>query len=422
MRKAVTYLLEILLKSKRKYDTKIDVQNIKGLLIVYLILILTFNTGIFHAPVQVQLPLEIGLPVLLSGYLITRNINYRIGGLIIIGILYLIAVLIIFIFDRDNSFNYLSFTWILVTVFIGTLFLNTKQLIVLTVFENLFIAAIAWISPNINLVMYISWSFFNVFFCLVNISIRIVIDDNRKQLIFQKDNLEKEVANRTRQLEQSLEEKNVLIRELYHRSNNNMQLINSLLYIQFDSILTPEIENSLLKTYSRLDSMALVHNKLYSSGDLRFISLKSFIEDILEHLVTFLKVDKHNFIFDIDIEDHRIPLELSIPLGLIINELLINVFIHADTGRHAAELILTTKLQDDLNLYLKIRNTNSSVNPRADIDELQNTGLKLVKLLAADQLKSTVIYDMENNCFSVEIFIPLTNFKFDDRQHTHSDF
>ena len=112
---------------------------------------------------------------------------------------------------------------------------------------------------------FIAWMFFNSFFCGVIITLRLILDHFRNELLNKNETLEVLVKQRTEQLESNLEEKELLIRELYHRTKNNMQLIASLLNIQFSNNADSRTENCVLKTSSRINAMSLVHDKLYTS-------------------------------------------------------------------------------------------------------------------------------------------------------------
>ncbi len=412
-----------LLKSKYSRPRNWENQGVTILLSIYIILILTYIAGVFKAPAQVVKPLLICLPVLLAGYIITRNINHKVGGLILIGTLYITSSLIIFVFDTDGIFNYLSFAWVLTTVFIATLFLNTKQVVVLTILENVFIIFIFVFTAYVTVVQFTSWYFFNIFFCLVNIAIRIIIDYYRNELEQQNQNLEDKVRKRTKHIKQNLKEKNILIRELYHRTNNNLQLISSLLHIQLDPLnVSKEEKETLLKIYSQINTMSLVHNRLYSSGDLRFISLRNYFNDIYEHMLDILKADRSSFKIEMQVEDHRIPLELSISLGLILNEVLMNIYLSISSENSLLKLQLIAKLQKDDILEININDEQNKTDYKLPGIVNNTVGFNLVNLLVSKQLKGTFDLNDTDDAISIKITVPFEKIEFDDRQHTHSVF
>ena len=131
-------------------------------------------------------------------------------------------------------------------------------------------------------------------------------------------------------LRTSLCEKEVLLKEIYHRVNNNMQIINSLLRIQAARISDNGAALMLRESQNRIRSMALVHEKLYHSPNLDRIYVGEYVRSLANHLFGSCEVDVEQIDFHLDIQDDAVfPIDVAIPCGLILTELLSNVLYHA---------------------------------------------------------------------------------------------
>ena len=119
------------------------------------------------------------------------------------------------------------------------------------------------------------------------------------------------------------DEKKVLLKEIHHRVKNNLQVINSLLRLQSKEINDEEIVAKFRETQKRVITIAALHEKMYRSENLRYVNLKEHIESIVEDLVTTYAIDK-KIDFNIQIENIQVGLRTLVPLGLIINEVIIN--------------------------------------------------------------------------------------------------
>ncbi|MEK6256194.1 MAG: PAS domain S-box protein [Chloroflexota bacterium] len=127
----------------------------------------------------------------------------------------------------------------------------------------------------------------------------------------------------------SLEEKEVLIKEIHHRVKNNLQIISSLLYLQSKRT---EDENSisiLRDSQNRVKAMALIHEKLYQSSDLANVDLGEYLEGIVRSLFQTYGTSRENIKLDIQVAGINMGVEMAIPCGMIVNELVSNALKHA---------------------------------------------------------------------------------------------
>jgi two-component sensor histidine kinase/Tfp pilus assembly protein PilF len=141
----------------------------------------------------------------------------------------------------------------------------------------------------------------------------------------------RKVINRL--LQKKDDEKKVMLKEIHHRVKNNLQVINSLLRLQSKEIKDEEIVAKFKETQKRIITIAALHEKMYSSEDLRHVNIKEHIESIVADLVTSYALDK-KITIKINIEQISIGLRTLVPLGLIINEIVVNSLKYAfcDSG------------------------------------------------------------------------------------------
>jgi Signal transduction histidine kinase len=145
----------------------------------------------------------------------------------------------------------------------------------------------------------------------------------------QAERLEALVLDRTAQIQASLREKEVLLKEVHHRVKNNLQIISSLLFLQSRRISDPGLMSVFKGTISRVRAMALVHESLYRSDQLTLIDMDEYFRKLVYHLLEIYDVRKAPVAADIRAERISLPLETAITYGLIVNELVSNALKHA---------------------------------------------------------------------------------------------
>lgn len=188
-------------------------------------------------------------------------------------------------------------------------------------------------------------------------------------------------------LKSSLKEKELLLREIHHRVKNSLQIIASLLSLQASEFDDPIIKESYSESENRIHSIALVHEILYNSTDISEISIREYIEALIENILYSYDVDTNSITLDVDVEDHDLGIETSIPLGLIINELVSNSIKHAfkdGTGKINLKL---SKLNDTYELILGDNGVGLPKN--FDFSNTTTLGILLVNQLV-NQLEGNI--------------------------------
>ena len=132
-----------------------------------------------------------------------------------------------------------------------------------------------------------------------------------------------------REISQSLAEKELLLREIHHRVKNNLQIIISLLNLQSRHIHDHKVLNAIQDSQNRVRAMALVHERIYRSHSLATVNLKDYVSYLVNQLFGFYMIPHSRIRVTIAMEDYPVDIDMAIPIGLIMNELVSNSIKHA---------------------------------------------------------------------------------------------
>lgn len=127
----------------------------------------------------------------------------------------------------------------------------------------------------------------------------------------------------------SLKEKEILLKEIHHRVKNNLQVVTSMLNLQAKYIKDPEARIIFDESQQRVETMSLIHEKLYRAKDLSGIDFKEYVDELVKNLLTLNTGKSEHIAVKLDIEGVILDVNSAIPCGLIINELVSNALKHA---------------------------------------------------------------------------------------------
>lgn len=192
---------------------------------------------------------------------------------------------------------------------------------------------------------------------------------------------------------QSLHEKETLIRELFHRTNNIMQMIRGLLVLQAKAISpTEEIQRLVKKTEDRILAISLVHQMLYKSQNLSQISVSEFIHEITTLIIRRYGESSDRISLNFNIEDQFFLIDTAVPLGLILNELITNSFIHAFPDNRKG--IISIDLSNGC--ILQYSDNGVGVSDGFDFRNQNTLGLKLIYEIGERQMLGNVSMKSDN--------------------------
>lgn len=209
--------------------------------------------------------------------------------------------------------------------------------------------------------------------------------------------------NAENEVKRSLDEKELLLREIHHRVKNNMQIISSLLNLQRSYVKDAKADNILQESQGRVKSMALVHEKLYQTDDLARINVAEYIRSLSMNLFHSYTV-KQGINLTLDVGEVYFNIDTAVPLGLIINELVSNSLKYAFSDKDEGEIHISLKKTDDSGIYhLKVRDNGNGFPSNLDINNTNSLGLKLVNTLV-NQLDGEMEMVQDNGtCFDIII-------------------
>lgn len=161
-------------------------------------------------------------------------------------------------------------------------------------------------------------------------------------------NLEKKVAQRTSELALKNEQNEFLVREMHHRVKNNLQVISSILNLQKTHIKDESSLEALELCVKRIKSMAIIHDSLYKYENLSQIRLQKYLKELIKVYNT-----ENNIQFELEIADRELGLDLMVPVGLILNELIANSSLHAFNNVNKGKISININFNDAIQLSYK---------------------------------------------------------------------
>ncbi|WP_423201989.1 sensor histidine kinase [Leptospira noguchii] len=181
-------------------------------------------------------------------------------------------------------------------------------------------------------------------------------------------------------LKKTLEEKEVMLKEIHHRVKNNLQVVASLLSLQSEHYGNERISRILKECERRIQSMALIHKELYQSENITKIDFYDYLNTLLVSLLhSFGKEKKVEF--KISSKPNFVSIETAIPLGLIVNELATNSLKYAFSNGKDGLISVHLRL-DVLESVLEVEDNGIGMPEEFDLDKSESLGLKLVEILA----------------------------------------
>ena len=187
-------------------------------------------------------------------------------------------------------------------------------------------------------------------------------------------------------LVKEIEDRKVLIRELYHRTKNNLQVISSLLRIKSDLLEDQEMKGILEDMGNRIQTVALIHQKLYQSQGLSNIDLKEFITDLSNLLISSFSVSQKKITIDFQLDSIVVSIDKAIPCGLIVNELISNSLKYAFPDDRKGTINIRLSKTDNETIEISISDDGIGIHEDFKFMEKNTLGMLLLKSIAEEQL------------------------------------
>jgi PAS domain S-box-containing protein len=220
-------------------------------------------------------------------------------------------------------------------------------------------------------------------------------DDNTAVINFIDDITERKISAEA--LQATLKEKEILLREVHHRVKNNLQVVSSLLNLQANRISDKAVKDLLSQSRNRIRSIALVHEKLYQSGNFAEVNLKEYSHSLLTELFRLYISDPEKIHIRTEIADVNIPLIYAIPCGLILNEIISNSLKYAFPENWEPEtkpeIYISCKSLPNNYLQLCAGDNGIGLPQGYTLTGLNSMGLYLVHILSTEQLDGKLEID-----------------------------
>jgi len=186
-------------------------------------------------------------------------------------------------------------------------------------------------------------------------------------------------------IQAALEEKNILLSEIHHRVKNNLQIIHSLLDLQSVRIEDPAVLDMLRDSQNRIRSMAQIHQTLYQSNDFSKVDVGKVLESLIPTLMESYGADHQRIQYSFNASNVVLTINLAIPCGLIINELVSNALKHAFPSQVNGSISVDISERPDQKILLSVADSGVGIPAELDLQKVDTLGLHLVRLLA-DQI------------------------------------
>ncbi len=180
------------------------------------------------------------------------------------------------------------------------------------------------------------------------------------------------------QIHAALREKDVLLKEVYHRVKNNLQIISSLHNLQSDTITDPAAREAFEETCNRVRSMALVHEKLYQSHDLARIHFGDYLDDLASSLLRSYSNRGADIGLKLDVDDTFLSIDHAVLCGLIVNELVTNSLKYAFPNGGGGTISVGLRAGDGGMLALSVADDGVGIASEVSPQEAETIGLQLV--------------------------------------------
>ena len=198
----------------------------------------------------------------------------------------------------------------------------------------------------------------------------------------------------------------VLMKEIHHRVKNNLQVISSLLDLQSMTIADSQASEAVMEGRNRVQSMALIHQNLYSEGNIKGIRAKEYINNLLQSLCNSYNTTNDKVEIKTQIDDLNLDVDTMIPLGLVLNELVSNSLKYAFKDGRQGELSIVLK-EEANHLLLKVSDNGAGYPEGMNAKDGKSFGMKMIKAFAQKLKAKLEIYN--NNGAVVEMQITKYN-------------
>ncbi|MCP1383181.1 histidine kinase dimerization/phosphoacceptor domain -containing protein [Runella salmonicolor] len=199
----------------------------------------------------------------------------------------------------------------------------------------------------------------------------------------------------------------LMMKELHHRVKNNLQIVSSLLNLQTYNLEDKKAVQAIREGQQRIEAMSLIHQRLYQKEHLTTIDMREYLSNLVESIMKTYGHTPEDFDLTLDIQERELDVELAMPIGLIVNELVTNSFKYAYQSTHHPSL--TVSLKNDNGILLDVRDNGPGIDLATWEGRKGSFGKKLIKSLS-EQLGGEAQVQNDNGTW-YHLHIPSTRLK-----------
>jgi len=208
------------------------------------------------------------------------------------------------------------------------------------------------------------------------------------------------ITQQKQEIEQQVKEKETMLRELHHRVKNNLQTIYSMLSIQSRKLKDPDAIAIIKPNIDRVWAMALIHHKLYRDEKLTSINISKYVNELVENVLRTNWAGEKEIKVNKEIEIEYLEADVAIPLGLLINELMVNTVKHAFKRVKNPEFNISIKEGNTKELIMVIKDNGPGIPEKFITDHSDSFGLELINLLVTQLKGKMEITNNKGACFT----------------------
>jgi two-component sensor histidine kinase len=194
----------------------------------------------------------------------------------------------------------------------------------------------------------------------------------------------------------------VLMKEIHHRVKNNLQVISSLLDLQSLTIGDQQASQAIKESRNRVYSMALIHQNLYNEQNLMSIEMDDYINKLCQSLFASYNASENKIILETDVDPVLLDVDMVIPVGLVLNELISNALKYAFCDKEQGVLRITFKNSED-GMLLQVRDNGKGFPKGMNIYQSPSFGYKLIKAFAQKLKAKLEVYNDDGACVMLHI-------------------
>jgi PAS domain S-box-containing protein len=215
-----------------------------------------------------------------------------------------------------------------------------------------------------------------------------VSDDVRLVFVASDISVQKESEQK---ISESLHEKNILLAEIHHRVKNNLAVISGLLQMQMWNVEDESAKIALQHSQLRIQSIALVHEKLYQNETFADINISDFAKELVDAVSDSFKQPEQDVTLGYRMDDIKMNINQAVPLSLLLNECIVNCYKHAFDGRKEGEINITLDLNHD-KVEMQVADNGHGLPNKFDFEKEQSLGVTLIRTLVS-QLRGSAMYE-----------------------------